>query len=200
MDDELLFDENSHIYRLGSEIIPNVTSILDAHGLISAFAKDESAALRGSYVHKACYLLARRSLDWHSIDERILGYVRAYEKFLKDTDFSPSQLEARHFHKGYRYCGTLDAFGKSRGIPRLLFDIKTGVPARYHALQTSAYAAFFAEGVGRATLFLHEDGRYNLRFHKDRTDWNEFLSCLNVLRLPDSDAHRKYQHYLEGVT
>lgn len=190
---EIVFRESDHTYWLGSERIPGVSDILDAHGLISLFAKNDQAALRGTYVHKACHLLAQRKLDWDSVDERLLGYVKAYDNFLTDTGFEPEELEQEHFHELLRYCGTPDAIGRHRSLGRFLYDIKSGAPARYHALQTAAYGGFFQGQLKRATLFLSAEGRYNLRFHNDRTDWNQFVSCLNVLRLPDSDAHRKYE-------
>ncbi len=180
------FDEVTHTYCLGGKKLPSVTQILDTVGLISSFAKSETAALRGSLVHKACHYLAEGKLDWASVDARILGYVLAYQKFLDETRFEPEILECSQYHRDYLYAGTPDAVGKHIKMGRYLYDIKTGSPAKYHGLQTAAYAGFFPGLIKRATLFLYDDETYNLRFHNDRTDWPDFISCLNVFRLKEA--------------
>jgi hypothetical protein len=135
-------------------------------------------------VHKACQLLALGQLDFSSIDIRIMGYVLAYQKFLDETGFVPEELEAARHHPLLDYCGTLDAIGQHRKLGRFLYDIKTGGPLRYHALQTAAYAGFFEHAAPRrATLFLQNDASYYLKFHDDRADWPNWVSCLNVMRL-----------------
>ena len=180
------FDEATHIYRLGGKVLSSVTQILDGVGLISDFAKSETAALRGSLIHKACHYLAEGKLDWSSVDARILGYVLAYQKFLNENMIQPIELEQKYYHKDYLYAGTLDALAKHPKLGTFLYDLKTGSPAKYHGLQTAAYAGFFPGLIKRATLFLYDDETYNLRFHNDRTDWPDFISCLNVYRLKEA--------------
>ena len=182
---ELIFEEVSHAYRLGGKVLPSVTQILDAVGLISDFAKSETAALRGSLVHRACHFLLLGNLDWSTVDSRILGYVLAYQKFLEENPVEPVEVEACHYHKDYLYAGTLDALVRHKKLGLFLYDLKTGSPAKYHGLQTAAYAGFFHGLIKRATLFLYDDENYNLRFHNDRTDWPSFISCLNVYRLKE---------------
>ena len=178
---QLTLDEN-HVYHLGKQKIPGVTEILDYHGLIPSFAKNEAAALRGTVVHRACHLLALGTLDWSTVDPQILGRVLAYERFLRETGFEPELLEWMSWHRDYLYAGTLDAKGKIRE-EKLLFDIKTGGPLKYHKYQTAAYEGLCPGHTRRYTLFLHDDERYDLKPHNDRTDWNDWLSCVNVYRL-----------------
>jgi len=179
---ELTFNEDAHTYYLGKQRIPGVTEILDSLGLIPHFAKNEAAALRGTIVHKACHYLALGKLDWSTVDPRLIGRVLAYERFLKEHQFEPELLEWRGWNRDYLYAGTLDLKGKmKRG--KIIADIKTGAPLKYHKLQTAAYAGFFPGHVPRATLFLYDDEQYKLQFHHDRTDWANFLSCLFVFKI-----------------
>ena len=183
---ELTFKAEDHSYWLGLRRVPSVTQILDEMGIISSFAKSETAAFRGSLVHKACHLLLLGKLDWSTVDPRILGKVLAYQKFLDENPVEPIELEQMHLHKDYLYAGTLDALVNHRKLGRFLYDLKTGSPAKYHALQTAAYAGFSPGLMRRATLFLYDNERYNLRFHNDRTDWSDFISCVNVYRLKEA--------------
>src|SRR3990167_728594 len=129
IDPELTLDEE-HVYRKRGVVVTGVTTVLDSCGLISDFAKSENAALRGSLVHKACYYLAMGQLDWNSVDERIVGFVLAYKKFLDEVPNEPIELEQGHLHREYLYAGTLDALVESRKYRRFLYDIKTGSPAK----------------------------------------------------------------------
>ena len=178
--------DDEHRYWLGKQRIPGVSEILDSLGLIPSFAKSEAAALRGTIVHRACHLLVLGKLDWSTVDPRILGRVLAYERFLKETGFEPELLEHMTWHKDFLYAGTLDALGRTLKFKKFLFDIKTGGPLKYHALQTAAYAGFFPGLLPRATLFLQEDERYHLKFHNDRSDWGAWVSCVNVYRLKEA--------------
>lgn len=181
---ELRLDEE-HRYWLGEKRIPGVTEILDACGLISEFAKSETAALWGSLVHKACALLLLGKLDWSSVDPRILGKVLAYQKFLEENPVEPIEVETAHYHKDYLYAGTPDALVKHKKLGQFLYDLKTGAPLKYHAWQTAGYAGFFPGLIKRATLFLYDDERYNLRFHNNGADWKQFISALNVCRMKE---------------
>lgn len=191
MENNFRFIEESHEYWLGSIKLPGVTSILDSVGLISDFAKSETAALRGSLVHKACHYLAEGRLSWASVDPRIVGCVLGYQKFLDENLIEPIEFEQSHYHPDFHYAGTLDALVKHPKLGKFLYDIKTGGPAKYHALQTAAYAGFFPGLIKRATLFLYDDGTYNLRFHNDRTDWPSFISALNIFRLKEGGSFEK---------
>ena len=183
---DFTYDDDVHIYKLGGKKLWGVTEVLDQCGLISEFAKSETAALRGSLVHRACHFLLLGKLDWSSVDPRILGYVLAYQKFLEENPVEPVEVEACHYHGDYLYAGTLDALVKHQKLGLFLYDLKTGSPAKYHAIQKAAYAGFFPGLIKRATLFLSDDERYNLRFHNDRSDWPDFISCLNVVRLREA--------------
>jgi hypothetical protein len=184
-------DEN-HVYWVDGRRKVGVSEVLDYHGLIPQFAKDDNAALRGTLVHKGCHLMAQGKLDFASIDMRIMGKVLAYARFLEETRFIPEELEAMHHQEDLDYCGTVDAIGEHRKLGRFLYDIKTGSALKYHRLQVAAYSGFYTERPGRplplrrATLFLRDDETYSLKFHDDPADWANWVSCLNVMRLKEA--------------
>jgi hypothetical protein len=185
-------DEN-HVYWVDGRQKPGVSSVLDYHGLIPQYAKDDNAALRGTLVHKACHLMAQGKLDFASIDMRIMGKVLAYARFLEETGFIPEELEAMHHQEDLDYCGTVDAFGYHRKLGPFIYDIKTGSPLKYHKLQVAAYGGFYQKLAERqsyffkrATLFLRDDETYSLKFHDDPTDWNMWVSALNCMRLKEA--------------
>lgn len=186
MSQKFSFDEATHTYSLGGQKIPSVTEILDSCGLISEFAKSEQKRLYGSYIHKACHLLAQKRLEWSTVDPRIIGKVLAYDRFLTDNRIDGIEFETPHYHKDYLYGGTLDALVRHQTLGIFLYDIKTGDPVPYHALQTAAYSHFFEHKIKRGALFLYDDEKYSLRFHDDRADWGNFLACLAVFRLKES--------------
>lgn len=177
---EFRFEEETHSYWLGSRRIPSVTQALNDAGLISDFAKDEWAASKGTVVHKCCALLAQGKLDFGSVDERILGYVLSYQKFLEHTEWIARAVEMQDYDRDLCYAGTFDVDFESGW----LFDLKSGAPAKWHSIQTSAYGRLcqtLGDQRHRGTLYLQSDGSMpKLVEHKDRNDWRVFVACLTL--------------------
>lgn len=177
------FDEAAHRYSMAGVTVPSVTQILDAMGQISDFCKSTQASERGSRVHEACAMLARGVLDWSTVDPRVLGYVLSYQEYLgacsgwrgPTAEWTLKAVEQRVYSPN-GYAGTYDAlFGG------WLLDLKTGGPAKWHALQTAAYhhAARCDFRVKRATVYLNGEGKLpKFVEHKDRTDLPEFLTLV----------------------
>ncbi|MSR15332.1 MAG: hypothetical protein EXR86_12370 [Gammaproteobacteria bacterium] len=177
----LTFDPQAHVYRVDGEVVPSVTQILEHAGMISAFCKDPLAAERGSRVHEACALLAQNQLDLATLDERIMGYVLSYAAFLgAASNWTLIRVEQRVFEPLHQYAGTYDAL-----FHGWLIDLKSGGPAKWHALQLAAYhhAARLDPRFKRATLYLDSTGKLpRLVEHKDRTDLPTFLKLLEEFR------------------
>jgi len=191
------FDPVTHTYFYGGKVIPGVTAILDSHGLISEFAKrDQNARTRGHYVHKAMALFGKGILDWSELDPRILGYVLSGVLFYKEWKFQPYEdaLESPWYHPDYLYGYTMDALGFSVKLQEhLLPDFKTGKAPK---LATKLQLAGYKEGAKRKyggkfrTMAVELDpygGMPNIvPLGNERTDWSDFLSCLNVYRLKEA--------------
>src|SRR5690349_670382 len=83
--DEIVFQEEPHLYHLGGKTYRSVTDHLEAV-LGDEFADVPPDRLafaqnRGNMVHLAAALLVAGELDWTTVDPRIEGYVRAVERF-----------------------------------------------------------------------------------------------------------------------
>lgn len=184
------FDPEKHEYWLGEWRLPSVTEILHDVGLVSQYSIDEDAALRGTYVHKACALLLAGDLDWNSIDDRIAGYVKSFQLWFNHCGFDgrDAKVETPGYHASLLYAGTPDLIlaGALRKFAPLLVDLKSGTPADWHKLQTAAYLNL-DNGVfclDRATVYLNKDGKMPLhKTHDSPADWQDFKACLRVYQL-----------------
>lgn len=183
------FDPEKHEYWLGESRLPSVTEILNDVGLISDYAKNEEAALRGTYVHKACALLIDGELDWNSVDERITGYVKSFHLWVIHCGLNRQHpiVEKPGFNSDFGYGGTPDLIFNAgiRSIAPLLVDLKSGTPAEWHRLQTAAYVNMNDLPImDRATVYLNRDGKMPLyKEHTDPIDWQNFKACVRVYRL-----------------
>ena len=88
-----------------------VTDVLRAAGLRDGMRFKSDAErkwyfARGTAIHHATVLVDRGTLDWSTLDERIVPFVRAYEKFI--TTVRPVVLLTEHEVCGAGVVGHLD--------------------------------------------------------------------------------------------
>lgn len=185
----LTFDPATHTYYWQGVQVPSVTQVLgsvlrDYDGIpphILAAAQE-----RGTFVHEACELDDLGELDQDTLDDTLIPYVMAWRKFRADTRFKPESIEARVYHNGYRYAGTLDRFGDA-GAQTWLVDIKSGsmVP-RSAGPQTAAYLAAldidpaWRKKVKRYVAHLYDNGNYQVVPCNGANDFSVFLACLSI--------------------
>jgi hypothetical protein len=180
--------DGDHRYWLGSQQIEGVTYVLDENGLVSDFCKKPEYAERGHLVHRAAALFGMGTLEWSTVDVRILGHVLSAVKFYEALNVKPVVLEVPDFHPDYLYGYTFDGIGSS-SMGDILWDFKSGKATKIGtALQTAAYLDPVQKKYGgrwkRVAVELDPDGGTpNLRWYADRSDWPNFLSCLNCTRL-----------------
>ena len=134
----LTFEPISHRYFLGERELIAVSTALKEANLCPAYGSTD-AAVRGQYVHAACCLLDEDDLDLSTLDQALGGYVKAYVRFKQERGFVPTASEQMVYHLLLGFAGTLDRLGILSGHHALL-DLKTGSEARWHSLQTAAYA------------------------------------------------------------
>lgn len=171
----LTLEEETHTYRNieSGTIIPSVTQIID-----SVFPFEwgsEFAMQRGRAVHHAIHLYEQGVLDWNTVDERIKGYMRAYEKFRQEMKIEPIATEEIVYSKAYGFCGTLDM-----RTERMVFDFKTGVKSFTHGMQLAAYVSALNINLKRCGVYLRPDGKYNVEPYKNKSDLYDFLACLRI--------------------
>lgn len=196
----LEFDPNQHAYFDDGIEVPSVTQILDRAGMISSFCRDEQARWRGQSVHKLCELYDRtelinrtqsakeKGLDFRKIPDELKGYVRAWQRYLKESEFIPVEIEKRIDSITAGYAGTLDRLGflPTSNLPVIL-DIKTskaGTIAPYVRLQLTAYGYGYEPKkiFQRVAVALRPDGRYSCKsyptdnYQIDVAEWLELVN------------------------
>lgn len=88
MSEKIRFVEEGHRYFIGeTELIP-LTRLLRESGIGADLSKIpapilERKRLIGISVHKAIWMMVRGSLDWDSLGEDVIGYVKAARDYLE---------------------------------------------------------------------------------------------------------------------
>lgn len=182
----LTFDEASHTYQFGGQLVPGVTSILKPltnYDSVPAAVLD-AASLFGKAVHRACELDDLGELDEAALDAALVPYLHAWRKFSADYDVEWEVIETPMYHQALRYAGTADRIGKVRRFSAVV-DIKTTyelMPS--NGPQLAAYARLHDPVLGnlldRIGVQLKADGTYVAKTYKDPTDWPVFASLLTL--------------------
>lgn len=196
------FDETRHIYTLDGRVLPSVTGILEAAGLIDySFippATRNMALARGSAVHLATAIDDEGDLDFEALDPALVPYVEGWRKFRRDTGFTPDQIEHRGFHRTHLYAGTKDRRGTFPDkSSKYDLDIKCGKAQPWVWIQLAAYQAMEADPRTKLPFCVELPGDGTWREYPRPADWsfglyfNYFLSCLTVTRLQIMSGARK---------
>lgn len=204
----LTFDEATHVYRENGIWRPSNTQILRAEGYYDTRWFTQESRDRGSAVHLAIQLLEEGRLDWATVDEVVLPYVRAYEAFRNEMDFVPIFIEAMGCHPIYLYAGRPDVVGILNDNELTIPDYKTGVRQDWMALQLAGYAELlpYLQGYDEAlieygeilkqrphryTIELNKRKRYHLHEYKERGDRATYLAAVN-------QYYWKWNHKYDG--
>jgi hypothetical protein len=169
---ELVFDDETHIYRLkGGEILSSVTSILKAEGIQQYGPRNADADFKmqvGTWVHQAIAWFEHGTLDESTLSDGIRPYLDSYKLFKKATGFEAilPLIEVPMWHPNWRFCGTPDLPGRI-GNRFILTDLKTGGKRSGDSVQIPAYGDLvrasvvgfeniYPEGI---VVYLQDDGR-----------------------------------------
>jgi len=157
----LEFDANTHQFKYGTQPVISVTQALHGAGLIDAGHFSEWCAWRGSVVHRCCELDDHGTLDEFTVADEAWPYLLAWRAFRRESGFVPDLIEHQVFDKTWRYAGILDRTG-TIGQMRLVVDLKTGAPQKWHALQLAAYCMTLDKPrlYRRFVVGLRNDGTY----------------------------------------
>lgn len=191
-----LLEVTDTLYRLEREgkIVeyPRVTVILSVVQDFSAISPERlaHAAERGKAVHRAIWLMEAggdgSGLAWDTVHPELVPYLEAYQAFKKGTGCKVLEKERLVISDRYRYAGRADLIVEGLEKHPDILDIKTGQPDPAHGLQVAAYEWGYRETVntkrmfGRCVLYLRDNGTYRLARHQKPTDFNVFLSCLQL--------------------
>lgn len=186
MVNDLTFDEVNHIYRRYGIIKPSVTQILQEVGLIdfSAVPKEvlERASNFGTAVHKTTELFDKNILDFSSVSNPIIPYLKAWQDFVDTYQIKILAIEEKFYCSKYDYCGTIDRIVYSETLKKeILIDIKTTSSISPTVnLQTAGYAIGIEKpNITRMAVQLKENN-FRAVLCNSATDAAYFLSALNV--------------------
>jgi hypothetical protein len=180
------FAEIGHVYQDDGVIVPSVTQVLTLAGISDVsgipFHILEKASQIGTAVHQACEFLDQDDLSLESLDEQIVGYVAAYQKFRQETEFKPELIEHRIIarYNGLKYGMCVDRTGLLNDKPTVL-DLKTSSKKQASwAIQTAAYAIGLDAEYERGVVHLAKDGTYKLIPYDDPRDYETWDAALYV--------------------
>jgi len=174
------FDSVTHTYRIDGKIVPSNTQILKEAGLVDVTWYNQHGRDRGSAVHLACHLLDEDALNWETLDAELVPYVRAYEKFKKESGFVPDLIEVPMYNYPHRYGTTVDRTGMLNGR-EILLELKSGGVEPWCALQLSLQNECLPKKLPRFALQIKSDGTYRLHEFKDPNDRNVALSAAAIV-------------------
>lgn len=176
---DLIFKEVDHSYWIGSTRLPGITEVLKENSLLPYYPHNPEALRRGRLVHKACHALNENDLEMSNVPDDIFPYVMAFEKFKKQTGFTPLLTEKKLFHPTFMYAGTPDMDGIMPDGTKTLVEIKTGAIIPAVALQLAAQEMLLADGPRvRMALQLKDDAKFSIQLFKNFRDSHMFLSAL----------------------
>lgn len=189
----LVFDPERHAYILDGRVIPSVTQILTAEGIINGQWYTEDGRRRGGHVHLALQYLDEGRLDEDSVTDEVRPYLEAWGRFLSETGFICLQIERPFVCEALGYAGTPDRVGWMDGGKILsVIDIKTGSPEPWHALQTAAYAVGIGKRMAkRWSVYLRNDGNYRLVQYQDIDDINAWIGLVSIRNWKQKHMGRK---------
>jgi len=189
---KLTFDEENHLYKEDGVIIPSVTQCIKEAGLIDlSFVDKELLEYKsdvGNKIHKTTELFDHGNLDESTLHPLLAGFLGAWKKFIWDYQFNSLHIELAMIHPLYRYAGRIDRIGTIIDkITIAQVDIKTGVHHHSYAIQSAGYTELYNYGKPkkeqirrRLTVYLREDGTYEVREHKNPNDIRYFLAALTI--------------------
>lgn len=180
---ELEFDEGSHVYRIGSEILPSVTTLMkplsDKHYKAIPDYVLEKAAGRGSAIHNAIENWIKFGIV--DIPVQYMEYFDAFYDWWRKYEPTVIGSELRLYHKLLRYAGTADLVCRI-GDELWIIDYKsTGVLSEMLVrVQLEAYAkaleSFGVKVHRKGALHLKKDGSWAFPGFDagDSTAWRVF--------------------------
>lgn len=182
--EDLLFNPVPHVYQhmpTGKDL-RSVTTLMRENGIGFTGYAPQSALDRGNYVHEASVLVDADDLDWDQVPEEYAGYVRGYEKAMRETESRPAVSEFRMFEPNLWFAGTLDRIVIRKGR-RIGIELKTGSTTDV-SVQAAGYdhlwSFWFPEKPIEAweCLKVNDDGTYKLFELDVQGAWRDFVSCL----------------------
>lgn len=175
------FDAETHTYTINDRTVPSVTQVLKGVFGDEIWYKDWYAE-RGRAIHQAIHYLVQNRLNYDSLDERIVGQIQAFTKFLTETGFTVLNSEIQMYSNTYQFAGTADLILSDKANNLILADIKSSIESKVD-LQLAGYSILYGQKSLKkyCAVGLKEDGNYKMRWVNDiKISERVFMSCLTV--------------------
>ena len=166
-------------------VFPHITGMLEATGWIDDTWYTEESSTRGTAVHRltADYDLGALRVD--ACESKYRPWLLAYVKATTMIQAKVLTVEEPIVHSKWKFGGRPDR--KVRLLRAIgTFEIKTGQPEKSHQIQTALQAILIAEeerlapeAVQRHALYIEENGKFKLKPHVDRRDFDEAFSVIH---------------------
>jgi len=134
---------NDHKYFVEGRMRPSVTQIIHSQLGIEYYHDTDFYKERGSEVDRCIGLLIDGNLDWDSLDDRIVPYLKQFDAFLQTSRFQVLAHNLFVYHPELHYAGEFDLIGIMESKPDQLveIDLKVGSKMPHYALQTGMYGS-----------------------------------------------------------
>lgn len=175
------FDAAQHEYLsdLTGEVFPHITGLLEQAGWVDDRWFTEESSARGTAVHRLTADYDLKMLDPESCASIHKNYLLAHVKLMATLKPTVLHVEEPLVHPAYRFGGRPDRIMVIFG-QRGTFEIKSGVPARSHGIQTALQAILDSAESGippdaevRYCAYYKPNGKLKLEQHVDRRDFDE---------------------------
>jgi hypothetical protein len=181
----LSFDAATHTFTRDGILVPSVTQVIAAAGLVRDYGNGATCARdRGVRVHEAAFLFATEDEDAALAvleDEDVL-YFDALRHWMLAAGVEV--LGAEELVDGGSYAGWRDLRVRLRGHDRpVVVDLKTGQLPKWVGLQLAAYALTLPEPHDRMAVRLTSEGTASATWYRRATDAMDFRSCVRVWQL-----------------
>lgn len=183
------FDARSHVYVAldTGEIVPNITRMLDAVGLIDDRWYTEESCERGKEVHRLTANFDMGAVDMSALVSPYRPYLLGHVEVMAIARPEMLHVEVGAVHPTLRFGGRPDrvlrVFNR-RGV----WEIKSGDPEKSHTVQTALQAILAAEElelparlVTRHCEYLKKTGRYKVEEHKNPRDFDFAYAIIDAV-------------------
>lgn len=171
--------EHEYVVEATGEVLPHITGLLEKAGLVDDRWFNEEASARGTAVHRLTADYDLKLLDPANCVSIHKPYLLAHVKMCARLRPRWLHVEEPLVHPVYRFGGRPDRIATIYG-QRAIFELKSGLPAKGHPIQTALQAILDSVESGipphattRYCAYYKPNGTLKLEQHIDRSDFDK---------------------------
>jgi hypothetical protein len=185
------FDESSHLYLVKGKEKRSVTGILTESGVSDYdFPNAEYWMRRGQELHDFCTLIAKREIDWFDVPSSYLPLLRYFESWYDENVQELLAAETPLYNQTLDYCGKFDLLARLHDGRKALIEIKSGELPDWVGLQMVAYD-LMAKADTQIAVSLKGKAFEMSDYDKNLTAWLTILGDVFDYRAWKGDRGRK---------